>query len=495
MENYDIVIVGAGPSGLALAQCCSKLNKRILVLEKEDDIGGCHRVRRVPVKYKDKLEYLFTEHGPRVYSTTYKTFANLLTDIDISFYDFFTPYNFTIGAIGGEAIWTVLSIREMLHLGISFLGLLVNDSYSKSISVKEFMVYHNFQTKSMDVIDRICRLTDGATSENYTLFEFLQLFNQHFFYQIYQPKIPNDIGLLKVWKQKLIERGVEFRLNTTVKSLSLKDDRIHQVITTEDKQISGDKFIIATPPSNLVELLYNSDTDVHDAFGDFDELLTWSKNTRYIEYISATFHWDTILNLEKLWGFPKTEWGIAFVVLTDYMKFQEPCSKTVISLAITIDDTVSHRINKTPNQCNESELLEEMLAQLRISFPNIPDPTFSLMSPGMYFDKNLNKWISTDTAFITTTRQPFLKAKSNTFQNLYNLGVQNGHHKYHFTSLEAAVSNGVELSRELYPELQDIYQIKNITSFLDFLSTIIVILAIYIYYYYNKKKDVFGKRR
>jgi hypothetical protein len=492
MSHYDLVIIGAGPSGLALAQCCSSLNKRILVIDRESDVGGCHRVRRVPVKYNNKTEMLFTEHGPRVYSSTYKTFIDLLHDLDLSFYDFFTPYNFTISSIGGEAVWSILSTYELIQFAIAFVTLLVNETSSKSTSVKTFMISKGFQNKSMDAIDRICRLTDGASSENYTLFEFLQLFNQHFFYKIYQPTQPNDTGLFNIWKQRLIRRGVDFKFNTKITSIQLKDNLIDNIKTENDEKISGDCFVIATPPSNLVELL-DSNKTIQQSFGDFNTLKKWANDTRYIEYISATFHWDVELNLSKIWGFPKTEWGVAFVVLSDYIKFQEPCSKTVISLAVTIHDVKSSRLNKLPDDCTESELLEEMMYQLKASFPNIPNPTFSLMSPGVYFDKGVGKWISTDTAFITTTQQPFLKSQSNIFKNFYTLGVHNGHHKYPFTSLEAAVSNGVALSYELYPELQSKYTIKSITTFLDFLTILIVILAIYIYYNYNKNKDVFGR--
>ena len=44
---YDYIIVGAGPSGLAFAQIASRFNKRILIIEASNEIGGCHSVQRV----------------------------------------------------------------------------------------------------------------------------------------------------------------------------------------------------------------------------------------------------------------------------------------------------------------------------------------------------------------------------------------------------------------------------------------------------------------
>jgi len=107
-NEYDLVIVGAGPSGLALAQCYSKISNKILIIDKEQDIGGCHRVRRIK---NSSNELLFTEHGPRIYSDTYTVFISLLKDMNLNFYDLFTEYNFTISQIGGETVWSTLTFN------------------------------------------------------------------------------------------------------------------------------------------------------------------------------------------------------------------------------------------------------------------------------------------------------------------------------------------------------------------------------------------------
>ena len=210
--NYDIVIVGGGPSGLALAQCCSFIGKKVLIIEKENDIGGCHRVRRI----KSGDEFLFNEHGPRVYSSTYKVFITLLKKMDLDFYDLFVQYKFNITTIGKESIWTALTFGELFMLFSDFIALLINDNYGKDISMKEHLINLEFSEKSKDMIDRICRLTDGANSSNYTLHQFLQLLNQQFFYGLYQPNEPNDIGLFKKWREYLERNGVAFLLNASV---------------------------------------------------------------------------------------------------------------------------------------------------------------------------------------------------------------------------------------------------------------------------------------
>jgi hypothetical protein len=484
-KTYDIVIIGAGPAGLALAQCCSNtnINQKILIIDKEEDIGGCHRVRRVKSYINNLTENLFTEHGPRIYSLTYKVFIDLLKEMNIDFYDLFTPYNFQISTIGNQTIWNTLSFTEMYKLFIEFLLLIININHGDKIIIKDFMKSNNFKQSSIDIIDRICRLTDGASSDNYTLNEFLQLFNQQFFYQIYQPKLPNDIGLFKLWKGYLLNKNVDFMLSSEVNKLILDDTNTKiKSIRVNDKIINGNIFIIATPPLNIISLLEKSENKIiKHSFGDFDILKKWAYQTAYIDYISVTFHWNTVLSLPKVYGFPKTSWGVAYIVLSDYMKFEESNSKTVISTAITITDVYSPRINKIPDECLKDELINEIFYQLQLSFPDLPKPTASLMSPGVKYYEG--KWKSFDTAFIASSTFNNLPFNSINISNLYNVGTHNGNSLYKFTSLESAVTNSVKLSQVLFPELEYKYNIHSVFTVRDFIILfIIVFIIVYLYY-------------
>ncbi len=486
--TYDLVIIGAGPAGLALAQCYSKNNKNILIIDKENDVGGCHRVRRV---YNSQLnEYLFTEHGPRIYSDTYKVFINLLNNMNLNFYDFFIPYNFQITQIGGETIWTTLNYKELFTFIIEYIKLLFNDNYGINLTMETFLLSNQFSEKSIDLIDRICRLTDGAGIDKYTLNEFLQLFNQQVIYKLYQPKSPNDIGIFLAWKNYLLQNNVKFLLNSKVTKLipNQNNDKIDSIIVN-DQIIYCDKLVIATPPLNIVELLETSQNNyIKNSFGDFDKLKILANKTAYIDYISITFHWNTQLKLPKVYGFPKTSWGIAYIVLSDYMSFNEIASKTVISAAITITDKYSNTINKTANQCyDKNEIINETFNQLKSSFPDLPLPTISLLSPGVYYDIQNQKWTSIDTAYISNINQDFnLDFSSKTISNLFNVGTHNNKSLYKFTSLESATTNAVALSHILDPKLAKIFPIISSFTTRDFIIILIIIISIIFLYYKYK---------
>lgn len=475
MDIYDLVIVGAGPSGLALAQMCSKLNKKILIIDKEDSIGGCHRVRRMNIGN----EKIFTEHGPRVYSETYVVFKQLLNEMGVNFYDLFTKYNFKISEIGGQTIFSTLSFNELFQLFMAFLILIVNEDYGTDIILYDYI--KNFKNDSKEIIDRICKLTDGGGSDKFTLNEFLQLFNQQFFYDLYQPKYPNDISLFKIWKGYLEKQRVNFLLNSDIKHINInsKDeiDYINISVNNRLETIYGKQFILAIPPYNLYNIL-----EKYKIPHNLGNLLQYVSDTKYIDYISITFHWNKKLNLKKVYGFPKSEWGVAFTVLSDYMNMDESISKTMISTAITLTDRRSNNINKTANECNENELVDEVFNQLKQSFGEIELPTISIISPGVYYSITEKKWISNDTAFINSAKQNYLPFKCGNIKNLFNLGTHNGKSLYKFTSLESAVSNGVYLSNILYPELNNMTIIKTNWSVTDILNIIIFVIIIYLIY-------------
>ena len=200
--EYDYIIVGGGPSGMTLAWIFGSNNKKVLLIEQEAVLGGCHRVHRV--------DGYFSEHGPRIYSNSYVMFIKLLQNMEIDFFHIFNEVKlidsknkskktkFNITKINNKTIGS-FNFNEKKALFIAFLKLIINLDYGKDISLKKFVDDNNFSVEAKDYMDKFCRLTDGAAMENYTLFQFLQILNQEFFHKIYQPKVPNDKGLILLW--------------------------------------------------------------------------------------------------------------------------------------------------------------------------------------------------------------------------------------------------------------------------------------------------------
>lgn len=427
-ENlFDILIIGGGPTGLTLATLFSKnKNYKVLLIDKNKSLGGCHRVDRTEQNF-------FTEHGPRVYSSAFTNFKSILKEINTSFDELFTKYNFDISKIGATG-FSKFTTNEKLTFISSYFIFTINTSYYSKITVKDFSKDMSESTK--DYLDRLCRLTDGADASRYTMDKFFSLINDNAFYKLYQPKTPNDIGLFKIWENYLIQqKNVEIMKET--KLLKVVPDKSTIYVLQKNKAIPSkiyfNKLFLAIPPRNIEQVKAN------DLFNNMS--IENIIKTTYNNYISMTFFWEEKLDINLEHGFPKNEWGIIYVVLSDYMSFGK--YKTVISACITILDKKSKSISKTPIQCNKKELKDETLRQITgtaiIKYPN-----HIILHKENELSQN-NGYISEDTAFINTTNILSFNPQSIKFNNIFNVGTQNGLAYYNFTTIETAVSNAIEV--------------------------------------------------
>jgi hypothetical protein len=469
---YHFVCVGGGPAGLTAAYCLGRMGYKCLLIDKNSSLGGCHRVARV--------DGLFTEHSPRVYSDSYENMSMILKDMGYNFTDLFTQYKFNTLGIASAALPN-FNFREITLIGLEYVKLLFNKTHGMRTSIGSFMSDNKFSKMAISYIDKLCRMTDGAAADRYSLFQFLQLFNQQAMYNLYQPKLPNDTGLFPKWEAKLkATNNVTVMLNTDVLSINANGGVIESVTVVDNATqtqsvIKGKRFILAIPPVPLVELLKKSDTAIN-AFGNIDTLAAWAQLNNYIEDISVAFHWNIKLTLDNVYGFPNSDWDVAYIKLSDYMKFNNHKSKTVISTSITNIDAISTVLGKSANDCTSDELKGEVFRQLKLSFPSLPTPTAALMYPGVA--KVNGKWQNVDTAFIRTSDDRVIKSHSNQFANLYNLGTHNGKSLYNFTTFESASTCALSLVHELVPASKARYPIQRPRSLSKFLIFIIIALII-----------------
>jgi hypothetical protein len=210
--------------------------------------------------------------------------------------------------------------------------------------------------------------------------------------------------------------------------------------------------------------------------------------TNYDRSVDKETQTNNDIKIKDVWGFPKTEWGLAFIVLSNYMNFFDNRSKLVISTCVTRPNFISTFNNKSANQCNERELKDEVLRQLRISFPNLPEPFHIIINPNV--KKINNTWNEPDTAFIQTYNNTFLKFESDITKNLYQVGTQNGNCKYHFTTIESAVTNSIVFANKIEPETSKIITKTNFIELNDIIRIVlIIIIFVILFKSLNKHSD------
>jgi hypothetical protein len=465
--SYDTAIIGGGPCGLAIAQALSAVGQTVVLFERASSIGGCHRVMRVPIAG----ESFFSHHSPIIYTDSYKTFKSLLKDMGTSFEELFVPYNFSIGTIGGKSVKS-MRFPELVALLIVFIAAVLVPSFGDSISMESFMKAFRFSDQSYEFVDRLCRLTDGAGADRYSLHKFIALGNETL-YTVYQPNAPNDQSLFLKWQKCLDERGVVVFTDCIVTSLDGTESLVETINTSKGK-FTAKNVIIAIPPEPMFQLL--KEGLYEHAFGDYKQQRAWAARCAYADYVAIAFHFNETQTLPKVWGFPSNAWGVAFIVLSDYMQFDNSSSKTVISVSVTLLNKVSPVTGKTANDSSTQEIIDEALRQLKEVFPSLGTPTQSIIPHNV--SRAENGYESLDTAFVATPGEGSM-GPNGLVSNLFSVGTHNGRATYPYTSLESAVDNAVRFVRDFAPDTKKQFKIYRQVTIFEIIRIVILVIALF----------------
>jgi hypothetical protein len=481
MRYYDLVIVGAGPAGLALAHTSSSLYRRILIIDKELEIGGCHRVKR-------DVDGLFTEHGPRIYLSIYYNFFNLMNEMGLKVEDVFVNYKYSFLDVATIKIIPYFTIYEIFMFTLAYLMFIINDDYGKDISLFEYLRGNGFSLKVIDMYDRLCRFTDGGNVYSYSLNKILKMTDNAPLLKIYQPKAPLDMVLFSTWKKFLSNRGVDFMLGFNITDYNIVNNNVETITLSNTEKIKCGKLVFAVPPVALMNIIKYED-GLRNAFGNHSDFERWVDKTKYIDYISITYHFKDKLRLPIENGLTfDTDWGIVLINLTDYMENIEDGYLTVLSTAVSICDKNSRTTYKKANESSAEELIKEVHRQIKESlFDDLSDDYKAIINPNNYYDTYKNKWACRDNAYFNTYSENYIPFNSS-INNVYNLGTHNGKSYISYTTIESAVSNAIYLSGELYPEVISNYRIYRGITGKNILMVIIIIMFIILYYYlsYNR---------
>ena len=457
MRYYDLVIVGAGPAGLALAHTTSSIYRRVLIIDKEKEIGGCHRVKR-------NSDGMFTEHGPRIYLSTYYNFFNLLNELGLEIEDVFVNYKYSFFDIAYTKILPYYNFYEIIMLTLAYLMFFINDEYGKDISLYEYLRGRGFSHKVIDMFDRLCRFTDGGNVYSYSLNKILKLIDSMLLLKIYQPKSPLDIVLFSTWKKFLSNRGVDFMLGSHITDYDIQNNNVEIITLNNGEKIKCGKIVFAVPPVALLNII-KYEEGLRNTFGNYNDFERWVDKTKYIDYISITYHFKEKLKLPYINGLSlDTEWGIGLINLSDFMDNIEDGYSTVLSSAVSICNRNSNYTYKKANECTNDELIKD---------------------PNNYYNVHKNKWECKDNAYFNVYNEKYIPFESS-INNLYNLGTHNGKSYISYTTIESAVSNAIYLAGELYPEVNSKYTIyKGITG-KNILMVIIIIIFVLLYYFLTR---------
>ena len=167
--KYDIIIIGAGISGLLMALALCKEKKNVLVIEKSDYIGGNCRTYEIDGYHIDTGPHAITElsNGP----------LKILMDRYFSVVPKFTPFGFYYARWQNKlqeipltlpqlSFFDILSKRDRIFLARAMIDAVANSSINKKIlkkSVYDYTKNYRFSAKSLKFINTICYFLSGKS--------------------------------------------------------------------------------------------------------------------------------------------------------------------------------------------------------------------------------------------------------------------------------------------------------------------------------------------
>lgn len=195
-EHYDIVVVGAGISGLLSALALSKEGKKVLILEKEDYIGGVCRSYKVNGYTVDTGPHIITrlDSGP----------LKVLMDRYFEFVPYFVPFGRYYIRLDGQLKafpWSVkdwmtfdllpIEDRSLLMKAVFDIAYMLNTGADMTqVSIQDIMP-KSLSTPSVAFLDYLSYFMLGTGPENAPVSRFIDRKN----YKIEKPKEDNGISI------------------------------------------------------------------------------------------------------------------------------------------------------------------------------------------------------------------------------------------------------------------------------------------------------------
>ena len=342
---YDYVIIGGGPTGIALATMLKQTGSKIALLEKASSLGGCWRV-----EWTD--EGLYSEHAPRVMTTTYKRFRSLLKHYGVEF-DYDRVYSDPFGIY--KKILSKLSVTDIFKL---FSGFVLSRFIDSKDTVEDFMEHLTSSgAEAMYILSVALANVPGKVMMQDIFDEcykyhgsFVQLKDPSW-YDIVERKLKETVDIIKSCEAQYIsKRGESF------------------VVECSKGRFRSREIVLALPPEPLVNILARSDDIVRDNWGDISTLQEFARDSTY-HSIGFQIHFKQNVSFPKQWcEFCELDWNMVVLPVSEYLdRFSKNENvKTVWSGCIIDQEKYSKILKKKVRECTLEEIEKEIIRQLNV---------------------------------------------------------------------------------------------------------------------------------
>ncbi|MBI5056666.1 MAG: FAD-dependent oxidoreductase [Nitrospirae bacterium] len=250
MNNFDIVIVGAGISGLSLAHYCARAGFKTLVLEKSDRAGGTFHSQRF-----EGTDGFWIELGAH---TCYNSYCNLIRVLEESgaISRIIQREKVSFRMLADNRITSIPSQLDFVELLLSVPKLFtlkkegqsIRSYYSKIVGSNN---YEKVLSPSLSAV--ICQAADDFPSD--------MLFKKRPRRKDIMRKFSLDNGIQTITDSIVSQKDITVMTGKETRDISFDKD-VFAIMTTDGSTYESRNLALAIPPSAAARLLSASFPDV-----------------------------------------------------------------------------------------------------------------------------------------------------------------------------------------------------------------------------------------
>lgn len=421
MPRADYLIIGAGPTGMSLAYTLAVNGKRVAVIEKYDKLGGSWNADFVNGKY-------FAENSPRVLADT-GAHMDFLYEIGMTRDDFSTIYgNFLITLM--KMVVFTLSYLDLFDLVLLLQGIVMY-YFSKGQTrqtLAEWMSEKGVSERGKQGLTKlsilICDVPDRTNVSDFFCTirpsggSFVQMKRPNQWHRVLEDRFKKMSNVKMLTGCEVVEMNGSYDSHGKyyVDSATIRDNN-----TKTLKKIHSDRFVFCCQSDAICKILKESDRGCRNNWCSISWLTNWCRKT-YYSSIGFQLHYKDKVEFPTEWNWSiRTDWSIIILPVSNWLNkpSKDPSIETVWSCCIIDFDSKSQRIDKTPNECDIREIIDESMHQLKKVHPTFRKPDAVSISPGLH--KRNGRWQSYNTGF-TRGSHINLPMKGDLCENLFALG-------------------------------------------------------------------------
>lgn len=443
----DIAIVGGGPSGMSLTTMLSYTKQKILLIESDNNVGGCWKTEFIDDKY-------YSEHSPKIMTNRYHYFMKLCKHLGAQL-EFENVYqsNSLFSVYLSPNVIGQLNFVDML---IVILGFFKSRICENKETVKEFI------SSLSSTGQRVFYIVTVALASTPDKVMMQDVFDE-------MSNIPPTLIQMKnphKWIHHFYKfcshfDNVQIMNNTKVKSLEFKSNKYYI-----NNNIIASRVHLCLPPLDLYNVLKSS-ISLQNTFGNIHNLKKWAYGS-YYDGIGFQLHFNYNIEYPDNWCWSCiNDWNIIIIDASKYLQtFTKDNTIKKVWTCVIIDQTnYSTRINKHVYECTLKEIKDEVLHQLKV-YPNV-----------FTFHKGITykhgKWRSVSHSF--SRNKLGTLSYTSKHPNLYVVSPVNSKG---IVNMDLAIKNSYEFVKKYYNGYHNILQIDSCNKYFALFFAIIVLFIL-----------------